>query len=430
MSGSPGHPPPIAIQLSRRSLWALGALLTAPWLLIALLFFSRQSPAPPAFTESTPATFIPQPASVDAVVAGAPGPWGKLEYVRILIEPPEDQINAAQRPVTEVTWSFPGYDRAGLAGLWERAELSPAELAALNDAAVMEITDEGIRLRVRRELALGLQPNTRKVIYTALSAFPENSAQHEPFRFRADAAEEWFRDSGLHEDTIRTVKQLLYRRGTSLLFSDIDLILSQLPSLAERIRLVKTLARKSTLLVRLRLDPDADIDELDRYWGRGPRSKDIRPLLQSLPRAAPGASIDIMHLLPRFARSLLYTYPSPADPGTSSYLDCHWTALNFFNAIPDRRFEAIEAVAAAFRNDYHPVTGAPTFGDVIMLANPGGDIFHSCVFIADNIVFTKNGANPSSPWILMTLDDVVAFYPSDEPFDIQLYRAKNIPTNY
>nr|QMS48049.1 hypothetical protein WG33_0248 [uncultured bacterium] len=73
------------------------------------------------------------------------------------------------------------------------------------------------------------------------------------------------------------------------------------------------------------------------------------------------------------------------------------------------------------------MTGAPTFGDVLMLVKPGGDIIHSCVFIADNIVFTKNGANPSAPWILMTLDDVVAFYPSDEPLDIQRYRARHIP---
>lgn len=35
---------------------------------------------------------------------------------------------------------------------------------------------------------------------------------------------------------------------------------------------------------------------------------------------------------------------------------------------------------------------------------------------------TGEGATPSSPWLLMKYEDVVAFYPSDQPLDIQRYR--------
>jgi hypothetical protein len=73
--------------------------------------------------------------------------------------------------------------------------------------------------------------------------------------------------------------------------------------------------------------------------------------------------------------------------------------------------------------------GKPTFGDIIMFTKPDGSIIHSCVFIADDIVYTKNGASPNAPWILMSLSDVVAFYPSNEPLDIQYYRAKSYDAN-
>ena len=35
-----------------------------------------------------------------------------------------------------------------------------------------------------------------------------------------------------------------------------------------------------------------------------------------------------------------------------------------------------------------------------MLFRPDGIIIHACTFLADNIVYTKNGANATVPWTL------------------------------
>ena len=53
-----------------------------------------------------------------------------------------------------------------------------------------------------------------------------------------------------------------------------------------------------------------------------------------------------------------------------------------------------------------------------------GDAFHSCVYIADDIVFTKNGRNVLSPWIFMKLDEVKKIYLFDDNGRIQGFRAK------
>ena len=67
------------------------------------------------------------------------------------------------------------------------------------------------------------------------------------------------------------------------------------------------------MLVQLRVKPQTDVEALATYWGQGRRSKDVRPLLQSLVRVPGGATIDIVHLLPPLPRALLYTYPLPSE---------------------------------------------------------------------------------------------------------------------
>jgi len=420
VSSDPGsRKPPVTLHLPYTVLWLLGLLLVAPWLI--LLYLGQRPASPP---------LVAAPASHgtdgnNGQVAVKPGPWGELFYTRILIEPPESLIKTAHPTTHNPVWLFKGYTAASLAALWDSAALNDSQRQFTADAANSETTPAGILVRPSREFIEGLSPESRAVIYTALSAFVENPDQHDPYRFRADVADEWFRHSGLPSPTVEHVKRLLYRRGSSLVFSDQNLVLAQIPSLQERMLLIKTLARKSTLMVKLRINANSDIDALDNYWGRGQRSKDIRPLLQSLLRDGASTSIDIIHLLPRVPRSLLYTYPAATEPGSTTYLDCHWTVLNFFKPRPDDRYQKLEEVTAAFLNEYYPVMGNCTFGDIIMFTKPDGSVIHSCVFIAGDIVYTKNGASPNAPWILMSLSDVEAFYPSKEPLDIQYYRAKS-----
>jgi len=416
--GSPRAP--VTLHLSYKAISLLALLLILPW---GVLLFLSPRPAGDSPKPASPAVTPPAEGGGSAIAVKA-GPWGELSYNRIVIEPPESLIRAAYSAPRQAVWVFKGCTEDAFAALMGSAGLTPEQRRFIDDAANREVLSGNLILRPPPAFIEGLTPESRAIIYTALSEFPENPDQHDPYRFRADAADEWFRHSDLPDSTIALVKKLLYRRGNSLVFSDQGLVLGRIPSLQERVRLIKTLARKSTLMVKLRIRASSDIEALDAYWGRGQRTKDIQPLLQSLVRDGTGSTIDIIHLLPRLPRSLLYTYPAITEPGSTSYLDCHWTVLNFFNMRPDDRYQDLDAVTAAFLNDYYPVTGQPTFGDVIMFAKPDGSIIHSCVYIAADIVYTKNGASPNAPWILMSLSDVEAFYPSKEPLDLQYYRLK------
>lgn len=422
MSTDLGSPrAPVTLHLSYKTLSLLALLLIVPW--GVLLVLSHRHEAEP--TQPAAPTAEPAPENSGNAVTVKTGPWGELTYNRIVIEPPESLIRAVYSAPRQTVWIFKQWKADTFDALINSAALTPEQRQYATNPANREVSGGDIILRPPAAFIEGLSAESRAIIYTALSEFPENPDQHDPYRFRAEAADEWFRHSDLPDHTVALVKKLLYRRGNSLVFSDQAFVLSRIPSLHERVRLIKTLARKSTLLVKLRIRASSDIEALDNYWGRGQRAKDIQPLLQSLVRDGTGTTIDIIHLLPRLPRSLLYTYPAVTDPGSTSYLDCHWTVLNFFNALPDNRYEQLDAVTAAFLNDYYPVTGQPTFGDVIMFAKPDGSIIHSCVYIAADIVFTKNGASPNAPWILMSLSDVEAFYPSEETLDLQYFRLKS-----
>lgn len=391
-------------------------VLLGPWLVLGVNYATKPRPTEtPTDTPASPTT--------EGATPCAPGPWGNLEYIRILTEPPEQQVGGSFPTIDHVKWTFPGYTNAQLDALWQAAGLTSAELAVVNRPDNREFDLNRITILAPKDLVFNLTAEARKVIYTALSVFPENYAYAEPYRFTVSARDEWFKDSGLKPETIALVERLLFQRGNSLLFSDQALVIPTLNSLEESTRLLKTLARKSTLMLKLRITPETDIEALERYWSF-PGSKDIVPLLTSLKQRGASTTLDIVHLLPRFARSRLYSYPSPDEPGSMSYMDCHWTVLNFFNQEPDPRFQDIAEVGMAFRSNYHPVTGRPRYGDIYLFTQANGDVIHSCVYIADNIVFTKNGASPSSPWILMKYEDVVAFYPSSQPLDIQRYRLK------
>ena len=403
------------IRVSRLGWCCLAAVLLAPWLLVAWLARPESSPAP------RPAR--PAAAAARALPAHS-GPWGQLESSRILIEPPEDFVPPFYLTPQPLRWTFTGGTDISLTALWETAGLSPAQRMSLDQPARREVTATGIVLQPDRDLVLGLSPEARAKIYAVLAAFPENPPQFDPFRGGVGAKEDWFDEAALPADVVALTRRMFYRRGDVVLFSDYDLVLPLLSNPADRIRYIKVLARKSALLVQVHVNHGSDVDALAAYWGEGRRSKDVRPLLQSLAQRGDGGTIDIVHLLPPFARALLYTYPVPPGRSVDLKRDCHWTSFNFYNAQPDDRFAHLEFVQQTILNEYYPTSSTPALGDIVMLMRPGERGVHSCVYIADDIVFTKNGPSFSTPWQLARLEKVIEFYSLTEPLEVRRYRRR------
>lgn len=402
-------PPPaqterLSITLSKRIVWVWTALLVGPWILVAVAI------GPHWARLCAEAWQARNENGKGAIHHCKPGPWGHLEFVRLAIEPPEEYVAAWLAPHKPVEWFFRGYKPPMLSQLWSEAGLSGKQQQALMASAEWNLAAGTVVIKPSDELILDLSPAARKRIYDVLALFPENPHHANPYRYRANMLDEWFTDSGLSPRTEALIRRLLYFRGTAALFSDHEMLMKQIGTPQERARALKTLARSATVLAKLRVYPNSDFEQLINYWGRGRRSKDVGPLLTSLPKLRNGFTIDVAHLLPAFARRRLYTYPNPDTDPTTPRQDCHWTAMNFFNETPDERFLSPEKVREVLEQDYYPVPGEPIFGDVILLMASATEVVHSCVYVADTLVFTKNGSQPYVPWKLMELSDVLALY--------------------
>jgi hypothetical protein len=223
------------------------------------------------------------------------------------------------------------------------------------------------------------------------------------------------------------VSRLLFPRGSAQCFSDIEFVLRQLGAEEDRLKLVKAMSSQSATLVRLQINPDTDVDKLLGYWAapaNGVRIKDVRPLIDSIKRLPEGATISLLYFLPQFARQRLYTFPMPAQVG-DPMMDCHWSTMNFFNDPPDNRFNDPAYLGNHVKTNYYEIAKATAYGDVFFLQDERGTVLHSAVYIADDIVFTKNGRSTVQPWILMHLKDLMGIYASSPGLTAKVNRNKN-----
>jgi hypothetical protein len=209
------------------------------------------------------------------------------------------------------------------------------------------------------------------------------------------------------------------------MFSDLPTVLQLLPTAKEKLTLERALSRRPTLLLKLRVTPTTDVNALVKYWGRAGQDKDLQPLLQGLMKLPQGTLVDIGHIIPPLPTARLYTY---AFPSFHQPENCHWTSFNFFRDPPDDRFTDVQFCRKKIETDYYPVFSDPRYGDLVFLTKPNGEIIHSAVFMADEIVYTKNGGHYSAPWLLMELpklkDAYATFVAPNEEVKVSYFRNK------
>ena len=367
-------------------------------------------------------------ALVDGSYLLQPGPWGNLEALPIYIEPPEEYLPIRSIEEADRRWRFEGFTTDQLTSLFQSADLTDSQRAELLDSSKWQQDAKALYVSPSKDLVLSLSPKARKQIYGPLTAVPDNIFTLLRCSYPADRLGEYFSGSGLSDETIALVKKLSYPYGHLVFFCDMPLVLDTLQTNDEKVRLVKTLLRKSTLLLRLHIAPDSNIDDLTRYWSKAGQEINVQPLLESLSKIPHGTRINVSLLFPPLPTAQLYSFPFPSTKPEDQHKDCHYTALNFFRDPPDPRFTDANVVRQTLLTDYYPALSDPRYGDILVLSKPDGSIIHSCVFIADNIVYTKNSANFRDPYLLMTIPDMLDVFqaqiPEGQSLQLHYYRNK------
>ncbi|MDF1816062.1 MAG: hypothetical protein P1V20_27930 [Verrucomicrobiales bacterium] len=338
-----------------------------------------------------------------------PGPWGNLEYFYTFLEAPDHIMELINTPSEQTIWGFPGKTPDEILRFLEEAGM---EKSAIEDAFQRSNAFQlgtYYKLYPSAKSVIELKPESRLAIYRELRRSTSNRLHRNPVVIESGDVQKWFRHSNLSAETISLIEKLCYRVGNTLMFSDTPVLLNGVEDDKQDRALLKSLTRTRSLIVRLRVTPNTDFNALGKYWNSGLEQKDLLPILKSYAMSPAINAIDLAHLLPPTPRKYIYTFPSPELGIDGIYPDSFWTALNFFNYLPTEEFDHQETITAYFRNTFVEVPSPTQFGDVILINDAETRATrHACIYIADDIVYTKNSRSIMAPFMLMKLSDLLA----------------------
>lgn len=357
------------------------------------------------------------------------GAWGDLQEWDIRLEQPLEYVGFEKTTDKGPFWSFGTPTPQAVHDLLVASGCSEEQANKLL-CTRMSGTGMIFMLQPDAETILSLTPETRSKLYLALSRNQANRFQVAPYFIPNGDVDALF--SGHHEfgyKGISLVKKLLYRRNGFTYFSDPEVVLKALESEQQRLAFMKVLTGQNSVLARILIRPDSDLDKPLNYWAlsmNGVLLKDLAPLMEAQKREPHGGSLSILYLLPTMARERLFTSPLPPQGDEQKMPDCHWTALNFFQKDPDPRMSDNGYASKFIQENYYEVAKPGIAGDLVLLVNPSGQVVHSAVYLADDLVFTKNGINYAQPWILMHIKDMQGNFSALEPVKVAFFRRKGI----
>jgi hypothetical protein len=365
-----------------------------------------------------------------------PGPWGRLHFYNVLLAPAGDILEHLPMPDAHPRWTFSGITCAELLAAVEATTMDDGTRAGLRALFSASTPDADGRVTVEPplELVLAVPSSFRAKVFPHLvgGLSITDYVQHIPFP-KGFTIEEWFDAGSLPESVRQSILRLVYPAGDRVMLSDFGALFQLLPTKREQLSAHRAALRMPGLVVLLERPAPAEVEEVARYWTYG-RDKSVRRLLKSFAADPQQRFLDIVHLLSPVERELLNTYFTP--PGPTPTPSCFWTAFNFGAERPDDRFLVIPGIWTEHRElagrelatKYDPIPAPSRLGDIIGYRRRGAAEYdHVCVFLADDLVFTKNGFTFSSPWCIQRLGDLDEQYLASPGMERVYFRRKPAP---
>jgi hypothetical protein len=350
-------------------------------------------------------------------------PWGKLNKRQIFLEAPDRLVAAFPVPSSTTVWVLPQADIPAFRKVLASSLIPEAQWAKMFTAGNNLVMQGSTGFYPPESLVDALRPAERSEIYKLLAKSAENEFFAAPLVITTENMDDWFYRCQLPKPMQEVVRKRSWKDGKLVKFSDVSHLIGLAAENTEIQSVMKHMTRTESLLLELELSYDEDIEKLQRYWKPEKDHTDAGSLLTSLVPKKPGmkATVGISHLLPPPVRQLLYAYPELSRGTIGRFPDCHWTSLNFFEKTIKDYYIDTTIAGRELSTNYTVVKDELTFGDILLFKN-GADGVHSCVYIADDVVFSKNGSNVAHPWVLCEIKDLVDVYHDIPDLSIDVLR--------
>ena len=352
-----------------------------------------------------------------------PGPWGELQVRTVYLEPPENILAIVAKPTSVTRWTFEQTTEKGVREIMEKAGLPSAVIGRLLSPTQVVASGNSVVVLPKVEDLLAISQEARSALYAELAKSAANEYQRDPVFIHGGDIEDWLAETEIAKPQQELLRKLLWRRGSALVFSDIQALLTLAKNSDEVAAVFRTITRVRSLLVELKLPLKEGRAEFIDYWSAGTLNAERAPFLVAITRRRAPQMIDITQFLPTLARRRVYTFPTAAMGLKGRLPDCHWTSLNFFEEEPKDLFLDSAKASEHLLSGYVAIDPPFKFGDVLCFLD-NGEGLHTCVQVADDIVLTKNGESILAPWTFMSLKDLEEIYRRSANTRVQGYRLK------
>ena len=206
------------IAISRPWLIALVAVMIVPWLTVSAIWLKPMSRISMDTHDS------------DSKTSLSSGKWGNLTLSPTVISPPMELVFTDWGFHREPTWYFPGLNADRVAQILQSAGVSAADAGQLRVEAKFEPQSNGVILRPDPAWVRALSPEIRSRIYRMLAKSELNVDQAMACRYLGSNLEDWLSPDLISQHTLQLVKPLIYRDCGYMLFSDLELVRSEIGS--------------------------------------------------------------------------------------------------------------------------------------------------------------------------------------------------------
>jgi hypothetical protein len=214
------------------------------------------------------------------------------------------------------------------------------------------------------------------------------------------------------------------------IFADLHLLADVLPEPAAEAALWQALLAQDGLFAKLQLDPAASPDDIAAeagWWQQQGRYRAVEPLLRAIAHIRDRDRIDLLHLLPRLPRALLYTFPPNFAEAGDPAVENAFLAAAFFATAADPEPVRREGFSAWLKAHCEPAEGPPGYGDILVFGDPERSAWpYSLVYLADGLAI---GRRPTfhGAWNLLRPEEIPLLNPRLGGAPPRLYRRKAPP---
>lgn len=353
------------------------------------------------------------------------GPWGKLEYFPVTLEPPHSHLWEALYDERSF-WDFGKLDQAEAMALLKSLGFSAETLGLIEAEGVWKKTESGLELEFGDRVVESLTAENRAAIAKWFRLnnnffFTKTIINFEGGNFS------FFENGVIAPATLELVKKFSFTRRNVLSLMDRPYILRKLGNdTAEKERFLRAVFSTKGLIVRLVMDGSVDLESMIQYWSCDGLNAGFEPILRGVQATEGLNKVDLVQILPPVPRRYLYGFTNLQDVSPKNTPDCFWTSVQFFRRQVSPRLLDPVRLMHHIEGDFERVDNEDLrFGDLVcMFDEEDGSFLHSYVHVADEIVFSKNGASFARPFVLTLKSDMLSVYLDESRYRFEVYRRK------